>query len=114
MIIGIVLKILDLVIKDQQLVANLIVQTYLGSQYTDKEFEKALREQKTYIPIVAKERHMGNYCIKSLHAILKKGEVYHNFYYSFKKVRLIFFGISKVGITVNKTMKQLKNRFASK
>jgi putative transposase len=75
----------------QQPNEGLIIHTDLGSQYTSKEFEKAVKEAKMIHSFSRKGCPYDNACIESFHATLKKEEVYRQKYIEFETARLALF-----------------------
>lgn len=75
----------------QQPKEGLIIHTDLGSQYTSKDFEEAVKEAKMKHSFSRKGCPYDNACIESFHATLKKEEVYRQKYIDFETARLAIF-----------------------
>jgi transposase InsO family protein len=88
---AIVMDALNNATMNQNVPADLIIQTDLGSQYTSKEFEGELIKLGIKHSYSRKGTPYDNSCIESFHASLKKEEVYHTTYQTFEDGRLALF-----------------------
>ena len=75
---SLVLKVLDNAVATQKPTKGLIVHSDRGSQYTSKEYRKAVESKKLRLSYSAKGCPYGNACIESFHAVLRKECVYLN------------------------------------
>ena len=62
-----------------------------GSQYTSKEYRKAVESKEFRLSYSAKGCPYDNACIESFHAILKKECVYLNTFIDYKHASIVLF-----------------------
>ena len=70
---------------------ELTLHTNLGSQYTSQDFKDLTSDLNMKHSFSHKGFPYDNACIESLHATLKKEEVYQTTYVAFKQVRIVLF-----------------------
>ena len=88
---SLVLKGLDNAITTQKPTKGLIIHSDRGSQYTSKEYRKAVKLKEFKLSYSAKGCPYANACIESFHAILKKECVYLNTFIDYNHAKLVLF-----------------------
>ncbi|WP_093754565.1 IS3 family transposase [Tepidimicrobium xylanilyticum] len=88
---SLVLKALDNAITTQKPTKGLIIHSDRGSQYTSKEYRKAVKLKELKLSYSAKGCPYDNACIESFHAILKKECVYLNTFIDYNHAKLVLF-----------------------
>ncbi len=88
---SLVLKALDNDITTQRPTKGLNIHSERGSQYTSREYRKAVESKKFKLSYSAKSCAYGNSCIESFHAILKKECVYLNTFINYNHAKLVLF-----------------------
>lgn len=87
-----VLKTLTKAINDTQTeLAQLIIQSDLGTQYTANAYEKLLKHHHIRHSYSRKGTPYDNACIEAFHAVLKKEEVYQKTYQTYEEARHAIF-----------------------
>ena len=88
---SLVLRALDNAITTQKPTKGLIIHSDRGSQYTSKEYRKAVKLKEFKLSYSAKGCPYANACIESFHAILKKECVYLNTFIDYNHAKLVLF-----------------------
>ncbi len=88
---SLVLRVLDNAITTQKPPKDLIIHSDRGSQYTSKEYRKAVKPKQFKLSYSAKGCPYDNACIESFHAILKKECVYLNTFIDHNHAKLALF-----------------------
>ncbi|QQY79457.1 IS3 family transposase [Keratinibaculum paraultunense] len=88
---SLVLRALDNAITTQRPSKGLIIHSDRGSQYTSKEYRKAVETKEFRLSYSAKGCPYDNACIESFHAVLKKECVYLNTFIDYNHARFVLF-----------------------
>lgn len=88
---SLILRALDNAITTQKPTKGLIIHSDRGSQYTSKEYRKAVESKEFRLSYSAKGCPYDNACIESFHAVLKKECVYLNTFIDYNHARFVLF-----------------------
>lgn len=88
---SLVLRALNNAITTQKPSKGQIIHSDRGSQYTSKEYRKAVETKEFRLSYSAKGCRYDNACIESYHAILKKEFVYLNTFIDYKHASIVLF-----------------------
>jgi transposase InsO family protein len=87
----IVMKALNNAYQSQRIHSGLVIHSDLGTQYTSAEVEQYLQSKNIQHSFSQKGCPYDNACIESFHAILKKEEVHHTHYPTYKAAKVAIF-----------------------
>lgn len=87
----IVMRALNYACQSQKVRSGLMLHSDLGSQFTSQEVEDYLQNKGIQHSFSQKGCPYDNACIESFHAILKKEEVHHTRYVSYKAAKMAIF-----------------------